>query len=329
MPIANAVIDLRHPFKPLKREERSICDAATKAIVDKQVESFIVETVHGPFNNQVLESRLVFEPRVTIRNTSKSDLWEFGVTRAAESASGPIAGGPSRSWNILEVTDLHNIDGSDSILADLKRTLVTVTALFWDSTFQINHEQGGTNFGLPGTASQSINEARQLTGTFNRGRKFGPVSAEAIALSKKHWSNVKSVILATEHFLQIPFMRLVDSSRRVRADDGLIDAVIGLESLLLSRSERQEQSLRFAITGACLIGETTDERQEWFEKLKAVYSARSDLVHGASTEIEHLNATKADAESALRKCLIWFLDAGLERHHDALALARQNWPIGP
>jgi hypothetical protein len=102
--------------------------------------------------------------------------------------------------------------------------------------------------------------------------------------------------IATDRFVAIP--------QRARAEDRLIDATIGLESLLL-QGVRDELRYQFALRGALLLGETRDERTGWFGSLREIYDSRSKVVHGAPAKRRRVDQEVAKAAvDALRRALV-------------------------
>jgi len=79
--------------------------------------------------------------------------------------------------------------------------------------------------------------------------------------------------------LDLAISRLSDAEVRVSPRDKLIDAVIGLEALLLPKDTQQELGHRFALDYACL-GHTPDGKASRFRTAKDLYACRSMLVHG-------------------------------------------------
>jgi hypothetical protein len=84
--------------------------------------------------------------------------------------------------------------------------------------------------------------------------------------------------------LDLATMRLSDAETRTSPRDKVIDAVIGLEAVLLDthRDEpyRQELRYRFATNYASLV-DTPEERLSRFRLAKDIYDCRSQLAHGA------------------------------------------------
>ena len=79
--------------------------------------------------------------------------------------------------------------------------------------------------------------------------------------------------------LDLAISRLADAAIRVSPRDKLLDAVIGLEAVLLPQHQRQELRYRFAMNYASLA-DTSGERFDRFGTAKDIYDCRSKLAHG-------------------------------------------------
>ena len=113
--------------------------------------------------------------------------------------------------------------------------------------------------------------------------------------------------------LEMASQRLVDSARRTKPRDTIVDAVIGLESILLSNLEdRTELRFRFSLNYAALFPK--EEREVAFRTAKDLYDLRSRIAHGGSPEdkvkINKKELTLHDAavlaRSVLRKTIAIF-----------------------
>jgi hypothetical protein len=81
--------------------------------------------------------------------------------------------------------------------------------------------------------------------------------------------------------LEIASQRLVDSTRRTKPRDTLVDAVIGLESILLANlRERTELRFRFSLHYAMLF--PIEMRKEAFQRARDLYDIRSTIAHGGT-----------------------------------------------
>jgi hypothetical protein len=93
-----------------------------------------------------------------------------------------------------------------------------------------------------------------------------------------------------EPAMEMACSRLADAQVRMRPHDRLVDAVIGLESLLLAgvRNEdrRGELKFRFSLHYAALFG-TPQERHRAFRVAKDLYDLRSTIAHGGLPKDGH------------------------------------------
>jgi hypothetical protein len=80
--------------------------------------------------------------------------------------------------------------------------------------------------------------------------------------------------------LEMACQRLVDGARRSKPRDTIVDAVIGLESILLAHlPERGELRFRFSLNYATLFPK--EERRRAFSVAKDLYDLRSTIAHGS------------------------------------------------
>jgi hypothetical protein len=114
--------------------------------------------------------------------------------------------------------------------------------------------------------------------------------------------------------LEMAGHRLVDSLRRPKPRDAIVDAVIGLECILLANlGERTELRFRFSLRYASFFSK--EERQEAFYTARDLYDLRSRIAHGqspcAKEKIHGKMLTLAEsatlARSALRKIIAFFM----------------------
>lgn len=125
--------------------------------------------------------------------------------------------------------------------------------------------------------------------------------------------------------------RLADSERRTEPADALVDAVIGLESLLLAGKDREGLRFRFALNYATLEPSVSpSDRRSRFRLASDVYKVRSQLVHtGTSRDTQYrvagavldISGVAAKAREMLRSTIHLFL--ALEIPHQANA--RERW----
>ena len=114
-----------------------------------------------------------------------------------------------------------------------------------------------------------------------------------------------------DRHLEIACHRLVDANRRARPEEAIVDAVIGLESILLFGNE-QELAFRFALNYSVL--DFVSDRSDAFAFAKALYKLRSRIVHGMHVEQNSKYSARnlsivemaAKARSALRETICLF-----------------------
>jgi len=143
---------------------------------------------------------------------------------------------------------------------------------------------------------------RILPGAYEIGPdEVGPLSEYATRFEYIHSS------------LEYASQRLVDASLRANPRDAIVDAVIGLESILLNdvgEKNRGENRFRFSLNYASLC--PPSERRSGFLIARNLYDLRSKIVHGGQPDSALLPNAAADARKALQKTLHGF-SASLEK----------------
>lgn len=106
------------------------------------------------------------------------------------------------------------------------------------------------------------------------------IVAEDMEPLRKH---AEMIFKCDESSMTMACSRLADSQIRLRPEDRLVDAVIGLESLLLgglrNEDRRGELKFRFSLHYSTLFG-TPEERYCAFRLAKDLYDLRSVIAHG-------------------------------------------------
>ena len=99
---------------------------------------------------------------------------------------------------------------------------------------------------------------------------------------------------------------------KTEPDERLIDATIGLETLLVGGSRSStEVTFRFALSGAWLLAGVAADRPEMYRLLTELYGRRSDIVHGNLGRKRDLPPNPQEiAVDLLRKLLLQVLDRG-------------------
>lgn len=121
-------------------------------------------------------------------------------------------------------------------------------------------------------------------------------------------SYISSIYPVSEPIMKLACRKLADAETRHNAQDRLLDAIIGLEALLLSDiSDKKyigETRYRFALNYSSL---PSDHPRDCFEIARDLYDARSNIVHGGRLmdgEVKVGNETLNLNEVARRACAI-------------------------
>ena len=115
--------------------------------------------------------------------------------------------------------------------------------------------------------------------------------------------SLESVDLGRIHVAVNRFLKAMIG--RAEPEDSLIDAVIGLENLFGGRTEA---AFSMASGVSRLLGKDRAEREKVFSKIKKVYRARSDVVHGREIKRQDdVSLLRADALTFLKRCLVELL----------------------
>jgi Apea-like HEPN len=137
------------------------------------------------------------------------------------------------------------------------------------------------------------------------------LTAQAVPLIEAHAKHFENI----HPTLEMASLHLLDGSRRNKPRDAIIDAVIGLESILLSGADdRRELSYRFSINYATLF--PIDERRAAYRTARDLYSLRSSISHGSAERTTLIIADRkmtipeaaVFARSVLRKIIGMFID---------------------
>lgn len=102
-------------------------------------------------------------------------------------------------------------------------------------------------------------------------------------------AHAKLIFACSESAMEMACSRLSDAENRARPQDRIVDAVIGMEALLLAGLEKEERrselSFRFRMNYAMLFV-TPEERHHAYRLARDLYNLRSDIVHGTPLEEE-------------------------------------------
>ena len=134
-------------------------------------------------------------------------------------------------------------------------------------------------------------------------------------------AHARQIAASLHPALSLAISRLSDAEVRISARDKLIDAVIGLDAVLLPEGNRQELRYRFAMNYASLA-DAPEEKLSRFGAARDIYDSRSTLAHGRHIEDdklvpvgEHKVTLSRAAETAcemLREVVKHFLPKGHE-----------------
>jgi hypothetical protein len=109
-------------------------------------------------------------------------------------------------------------------------------------------------------------------------------SKEELEKSQMYYENIKSINLSA---FELALKKLNEAGIRRSPQDSIIDAVIGMESLLLNKigneKTRGELKYRFSTNYSTLFPQK--ERINKYKEAKATYDIRSILVHGGKVKI--------------------------------------------
>jgi len=151
------------------------------------------------------------------------------------------------------------------------------------------------------------------------------IKSEEVASLEEH---TKLIFGVEEEAMRMACSRLADAEHRTRPHDRIVDAVIGMEALLLSSiTDRQgELSFRFSLNYAMLF--PPEQRQSAFRFARDIYGLRSKIAHGSfvnneckidGVKISILDAAKK-ATTSLRTIIFSFL-----KKKDALYKNSEFW----
>ncbi len=184
------------------------------------------------------------------------------------------------------------ISYEDDIIFDMNRKLAREDPIlkFDQEIDHIIHSLNLVSDGALGCTSR-IRQIEGYAANFIGGsshKSFTAIHGPSVTLSKdqaQQWKSLYAKLrsLKTNSF-DLALNKLHEAEIRLSAQDSIIDAVIGLESLLLNQvgneKTRGELTYRFCTNYASLF--PPDDRLEKYNEAKEVYHMRSSLVHGGS-----------------------------------------------
>lgn len=103
--------------------------------------------------------------------------------------------------------------------------------------------------------------------------------------------------------MRLACSRLGLSRLRLRPEDAILDAAIGLEAILLADSGKGELRYQFSLNYA-LLGSIADDRADRFRMAQRVYDIRSAIAHGGEPDPKHLKKIdpSASAHGVAKRC---------------------------
>jgi len=127
--------------------------------------------------------------------------------------------------------------------------------------------------------------------------------------------HTRQIFALSESALETACARLAYAETRFRPQDQLLDAVIGLEALLLAGDPKNELSLRFSLNYSTLF-DSPEKRLRAYRIARDLYKNRSIIAHGGKVSVNsisvgeeklNLNAAAKLAKDALRNLIKHFL----------------------
>jgi hypothetical protein len=166
-------------------------------------------------------------------------------------------------------------------------------------------------------------------GFFSRGEgdKFVPSGSYVLTEAEYEplMAHAKLIFRSSEASMEMACSRLADAENRTRPQDQIVDAVIGMEALLLAGIEdrKSELSFRFSLNYAMLF--PSDQRHYAYRVARDLYGLRSVIAHGSSLDENRLKIAGEKvvlheagrrAKAALRGIIMHFLPKKRARYKD-------------
>jgi hypothetical protein len=137
------------------------------------------------------------------------------------------------------------------------------------------------------------------------------------------------VFACSDLSMQMACARLADAENRTRTEDRIVDAVVGMESILLAAIDKQdrrgEQSFRFAMNYSTLF-EAPESKLRAYKVARDLYGLRSVVAHGSAIDEDKLkiagekmtlDAAGRTATEVLREIVKFFLAEKRALHKNA------------
>lgn len=291
----------------VRYETFNCSDAAVNEIV-QEVNQFIKQPmIRYRFQAQLLnftmtESTLLLPENLTIRRLNEQEVSAF-LNDSINPSSFPsihefVIEGEDECLKIFD--DPDNED-PDNIVHPLKEIIALLDrAMLCLRTFK--HGQVGYNFikSKPlnfcpfGFATYGMFDAYIPHGRYNL------LSDEIVRLDEY----AKLVFPVSEASMVMALSRLSDAEIRTKPQDKIVDAVIGMESLLLAAlnkdDRRGELIFRFSLNYSMLF--PSRQRESTFKIARDLYNIRSTIAHGSSTaEMVKIDGNKLSLSDAANK----------------------------
>ncbi len=215
-----------------------------------------------------------------------------------------VFGGTSLSESSTEKALRNSLDRAVLAMRTFKTGQVGYNAIYFSA-------KGFLSL-LRGTVTRTYRDEYVPSGSYH-------LSNEELQPFQQH---AELVFAQLDPSLEVACSRLSLAQIRMDPRDRIIDAVIGLEAILLARrgeeAYRGEMRFRFAMN-YIVLHESPDERQVQFNVAKSLYDLRSAIAHGGQVEEcnisgENLNlAQAADKACIMLRSTVKLFLAGGER----------------
>lgn len=202
--------------------------------------------------------------------------------------------------NHIDVSDEWPVKQFDhEIINNISENISLAFALFTNGVNISSVFQKSSSFFDPLSSGSSIGWKENNINLFNH-----PITLNSDDIkSFQEWFDIISNV--SDNKISLAKRRLLLSlNERRNPEDGFIDAIIGLENLF---GQKTEIAFTVASCVSKIIGNTLDERNEIFEKVKNLYNQRSRIVHANGKAVDNQEMSKycKDSVEYLIQCLRW------------------------
>jgi len=154
--------------------------------------------------------------------------------------------------------------------------------------------------------------------TVGYGDKYIPFGSYSLTTDEYEalMAHAKLIFACSEPAMEMACSRLADAENRTRPEDRIIDAVIGMEALLLAAIGPPKGELRFRFSLNYTMLFPPEEREHAYHVAHDLYDLRSRIVHGSSLDEDKVQIAGAKlalskagkrATDALRTIIMHFL----------------------